>query len=322
MLYTSIWYLPQVSLKFPFLISSGLNQITVLIWWEPFGKKVKTEDCQVLFNISGCRVTTDRYLYEYAHAVLFHSRDINIFDLPVGKRPTFQRWIWMNFESPTNSFGLEELGGMFNWTMSYKMGSDIFIPYGYLYPKKQETVKIILPRKRKLVAWVISNWSEEHARTKYYYELSHYIDIDIYGRYGMQLKHNDIIKTVSEYKFYLTFENSQHPDYITEKLWRNAFKSSAVPIVLGPSRSNYEMFIPPDSFIHVDDFSSPKSLAKYLRFLDKNVHIYRRYFFWKRRFDVHVASFWNEHFCTVCQAVRAAGDQRKTIPYLDMWFNS
>ncbi|XP_009865431.1 PREDICTED: alpha-(1,3)-fucosyltransferase 4-like, partial [Apaloderma vittatum] len=146
--------------------------------------------------------------------------------------------------------------------------------------------------------------------------------IDVYGARGLALAQGGLVETVSAYKFYLAFENSQHTDYITEKLWRNAFAASAVPVVLGPGRANYERFVPADSFIHVDDFPSPRLLATYLKFLDKNKRSYRRYFAWRKKYEVHVASFWDEHFCKVCEAVRAAGNQIKTVGNLASWFES
>ncbi|KAG8453023.1 hypothetical protein GDO86_004728 [Hymenochirus boettgeri] len=301
--------------------NSQPKQVTLLIWYEPFGRKRRLGDCHILFNINGCNLTTNRSLHQEADAILFHHRDINDFtDLPMRKRQSSQRWIWMNFESPSHSSWLTSLGGIFNWTMSYKVDSDIFMPYGYLFSKKSDG--IVLPHKRKLLAWVISNWNEDHERVQYYNELRKHVQIDVYGRYGLELKDDNIIKTVSEYKFYLAFENSLHTDYITEKLWRNAFQSSAVPIVMGPSRYNYEMFIPRNSFIHVDDFSSPKKLAMYLKYLDKNTHMYRRYFTWKKHYDVHVTSFWDEHFCTACGTLKAAGNQHRTVTDLANWFES
>ncbi|XP_062983810.1 alpha-(1,3)-fucosyltransferase 4 [Elgaria multicarinata webbii] len=304
--------------------AAGEPLVTVLLWWEPFGLSRRLGDCLRLFNVSGCRLTTDRGRLQEAHAVLFHHRDL-ISQGP-GQiprlRPPAQRWVWMNFESPSHTHGLRDLTGLFNWTMSYRVDSDVFVPYGYLRPSLGLERHLTLPRKTKLVAWVISNWNEEHARVRYYRQLRDYLPIDVYGAQGLELKNDNVIKTVSEYKFYLAFENSQHPDYITEKLWRNALKAWAVPVVLGPSRSNYELFVPSDSFIHIDDFSSPKQLALYLKFLDKNKSSYRRYFAWRKRYDVQVTSFWDEHCCRVCDVVKTAGKQFKTIQNLANWFES
>uniref|UniRef100_A0A8D2KXT8 Fucosyltransferase n=1 Tax=Varanus komodoensis TaxID=61221 RepID=A0A8D2KXT8_VARKO len=296
--------------------------VTVLLWWEPFGRSRRLGDCLRRFGVRACRLTTDRARQQEAHAVLFHHRDLvlqGLGQLP-RLRPPAQRWVWMNFESPSHSPGLRHLAGLFNWTMTYRADSDVFVPYGYLRPSRAPGQPLALPRKTKLVAWVISNWNEEHARVRYYRQLQEHLPIDLYGSRGLGLKDDSVVKTISEYKFYLSFENSQHQDYITEKLWRNAFKAWAVPIVLGPPRSNYELFVPADSFIHVDDFSSPSQLATYLKFLDKNKRQYLRYFSWRKRYSVQETSFWNEHCCRVCDAVRTAGKQRKTIQNLANWF--
>uniref|UniRef100_A0A8D0GB03 Fucosyltransferase n=1 Tax=Sphenodon punctatus TaxID=8508 RepID=A0A8D0GB03_SPHPU len=297
--------------------------VTVLLWWEPFGRSRRLADCQLRYNITGCRLSANRSRYLEAQAVLFHHRDLILHgpsQLPHA-RPPAQRWVWMNFESPSHSPGLRDLADIFNWTMSYRVDSDIFMPYGYLSAIGAPS-RLGVPRKTKLVAWVISNWNEEHARVRYYQRLKRYLPIDVYGAQGLELKEGDVVRTVSEYKFYLAFENSQHSDYITEKLWRNAFKSSAVPVVLGPERSNYEFFIPPDSFIHVDDFTSPRQLAVYLKYLDKNKTKYKRYFTWRKKYDINLPSFWDEHYCRVCEVVRTAGEQHKTIHNLASWFES
>ncbi|XP_069746908.1 4-galactosyl-N-acetylglucosaminide 3-alpha-L-fucosyltransferase 9-like [Narcine bancroftii] len=300
---------------------SSAPRVTVLIWWPPFGREPKFANCEALSNINGCHLTTDRRLYPVSQAVIIHHRDLerNLHALPSGRRLLSQRWVWMNFESPTHSSRLEGLDGIFNWTMTYRRGSDLFIPYGYLYPREKSR-RVVVPKKTKLVAWVLSNWNDEHARVKYYNQLKKYVDIDVYGRSGLDLKNDNVVQTVSPYKFYLAFENSQHVDYITEKLWRNAFLSGAVPVVLGPSRANYELFIPADSFIHVEDFSTPRKLAKYLMYLDENRARYEQYFQWKRHYNVHLTKFWGEQYCKVCEAVQRAGKQHKVISNLDAWF--
>ncbi|XP_063160806.1 alpha-(1,3)-fucosyltransferase 4 [Candoia aspera] len=298
--------------------------VTVLLWWEPFGHSWVSGDCWRLFNISACSLSTNRSRQQDAHAVLFHHRDLirhGTHQLP-RLRPPGQRWVWMNFESPSHTTGLRELAGLFNWTMTYRVDSDVFVPYGYLKLRPQPLAQPTLPRKTKLVAWVISNWNEDHDRVRYYHQLKNYLPVDIYGAHGLALKDGNMVKTVSEYKFYLAFENSQHQDYITEKLWRNAFESWAVPIVLGPPRANYERFVPSDSFIHVSDFSGPMELAVYLKFLDKNKNMYRKYFAWRKQYEVRVTSFWVEHSCKVCNAVRVVGKQSKTIQNLANWFES
>lgn len=84
------------------------------------------------------------------------------------------------------------------------------------------------------------------------------------------------------HKFYLAFENSQHcRDYITEKFWINSLRHGAVPVVFGPLKEDLLKVAPPNSFIFVEDFKSPKKLTEYLLFLDKHEEEYVKYFQWR-----------------------------------------
>ncbi|CAK7315385.1 Alpha-(1,3)-fucosyltransferase 4 [Vulpes lagopus] len=312
--------------------------VGVLLWWEPFAGRAggarRPPDCWLRFRIRGCRLLADRAAYGEAQAVLFHHRDLarGAPDWPPpwrgDPRPPGQRWVWMNFESPSHSPGLRDLAGnLFNWTLSYRADSDVFVPYGRLYPRARPSDQPPGPapplaRKRGLVAWVVSNWDERQARVRYYRQLSRHLAVDVFGRAGpgRPVPASGLLHTVARYKFYLAFENSQHRDYITEKLWRNALLAGAVPVVLGPDRANYERFLPRGAFIHVDDFPSAAALAAHLLFLDRNPAVYRRYFHWRRSYAVHITSFWDEPWCRACQAVQAAGDRPKSVRDLARWF--
>lgn len=84
----------------------------------------------------------------------------------------------------------------------------------------------------------------------------------------------------TDYKFYLAFENSNCVDYITEKLFENALQYHVLPIVMGARREDYERYAPKNSYIHVEEFASPKELAKYLHKLDQDDELYNSYFEW------------------------------------------
>ena len=61
-----------------------------------------------------------------------------------------------------------------------------------------------------------------------------------------------------DYKFYLSLENSLCQEYITEKFF-NAMESGMIPVVNGGlSKEDYQSMVPPHSYIHVDDFNTPK----------------------------------------------------------------
>lgn len=302
------------------------TRVTLLIWWRPFGNRDPLPNCAVRYGILDCTVTTKRSAYPRADAVIIHHRELmlNWNALPRAPRPPSQKWIWMNFESPSHSGSLIGLDGVFNLTMSYRRGSDVFLPYGYLQPRRgdEDTPQMSVQHRRGMVAWIVSNWNEQHERVRFYRTLRRYVRVDVFGRAARDLISDSVVRTVSRYKFYLAFENSLHTDYITEKLWRNALLSGAVPVVLGPSRENYELFLPADAFIHVKDFSGPRALAAYLKHLDRNYSLYRRYLNWMSHYSVHVTSFWEEHYCMACRAVQASRHQHKTVSDIALWFKS
>ncbi|XP_070762121.1 alpha-(1,3)-fucosyltransferase 4-like [Enoplosus armatus] len=322
------------------LVSDESSAVTLLIWTHPFGRYRKLPDCFGLYHIGGCTLTDDGRAYPEADAVVIHHRDVatGTADLPTEPRPRAQKWIWMNYESPAHTPRLWRFEGVFNLTMTYRTDSDIFLPYGYLVPREHKT-KVLQSRvehqlrapshshllRPRLLAWVISNWSESHARVALYYQLRRFIQVDVYGRAGRPLQEDSgggsVVRLVRRYQFYLALENSQHTDYITEKLW-NAVRAGAVPVVLGPSRQNYERFLPPEAFIHVDDFPTVRGLARYLLMLRRNPARLRRHLDWRGSYSVHQPSFWAEHYCTACRAVRRTRGGTDVVKDLTRWFHS
>ena len=52
---------------------------------------------------------------------------------------------------------------------------------------------------------------------------------------------------------------------------------------MGARPEDYAIAAPTKSYIHVDDFDSPKELADYLHKLDQDDQLYNEYFKWKVR---------------------------------------
>ncbi|XP_009870286.1 PREDICTED: alpha-(1,3)-fucosyltransferase 6-like [Apaloderma vittatum] len=297
------------------------HKLTILLWTWPFGQHFNFKNCSELYGSPDCHFTVNRSWLPKADAVIVHHRDVcwdtkRLVQLP---RVPSQRWIWFNLESPTHSPNLRDMNNFFNLTMSYRKDSDIFTPYGELQLLDQPQ-PFSIPTKTKLVAWVVSNWQQSSQRVKYYLELQKYIPVDIYGKYHLPLAWDKLLPTISQYSFYLAFENSQHKDYITEKVWKNALSSGTVPVMLGPPRKNYERFLPPDSFIHVDDFSSPKDLAQYLWELSKDTERDQRYFQWRRWLKPVISTDWAACVCRACHFLQTTEAQYRVVPDLSEWF--
>ena len=88
------------------------------------------------------------------------------------------------------------------------------------------------------------------------------------------------------------------------------FSNDVVPVVMGGRKEDYEAVAPPHSFIHVDDFTSPKALADYLLKLDENEDLYNAYFNWKNTGSFINTKFW----CRMCAMMH---DVNKPVTWFD-----
>ncbi|KAK8784729.1 hypothetical protein V5799_008907 [Amblyomma americanum] len=82
---------------------------------------------------------------------------------------------------------------------------------------------------------------------------------------------------------------------------RQIFRHNVVPVVMGASREEYRAAAPHHSYIHVEDFRSPKELAEYLLLLSRNRTLYNEYFRWKGTGEFVNTYFW----CRLCALLHA-----------------
>lgn len=126
--------------------------------------------------------------------------------------------------------------------------------------------------KSKIAFWTVSHCKTDNHREVFVQKLQQYLAVDVFGECSgvdcpRKLKESCFASQGPHYWFYLSFENSNCPDYVTEKLWR-ILDSAIVPIVMGGG--NYSRIAPPHSVIDVNDYSSVEELAKYLVHLTEN----------------------------------------------------
>lgn len=248
-----------------------------------------------------CYITYNKSELPDSDGVLFHTRDLpvtkELYALSL-KRPQRQRWVIFGMENPKNVPNhVQNLNGLFNWTMMYTRNADIYTTYGlYRNITPDEIPKNYInyaKGKSKLVAIAFSNCGKP--RDEIVSKLTQLIPVTIFGRcnrhFPMRSKGVEecpkgtpqCARTLRKFKFYLSFENALCKDYITEKYWETPFWYDMVPIVYG---SNYDaMNSIPGSYINVFDFPSIEALAKYIQFLDKNDTAYNEYFRWKTKYQ-------------------------------------
>ena len=189
-------------------------------------EKFIAEECLV----DSCMLTIDWKEAKTADAILLGQTGI---PNDIQKQPG-QIWILYILESPLHVTIGENLKDKINWTATYRLDSTIVTPYEKFvpFPNASSVMSLPVPRnyaegKTKMVAWFVTNCYANNQRGELVEELQQYINVDIYGGCGMHQcpryereRCNQILN--ADYKFYLSFENSNCVDYITEKFYWNA----------------------------------------------------------------------------------------------------
>ena len=86
----------------------------------------------------------------------------------------------------------------------------------------------------------------------------------------------------TEYKYYLSFENSLCSDYVTEKVFKY-LPLNTVLIVRGGA--DYKRLLPDDLFINTADFNSFAELTEYLKLVGSNETLYTGYLKRKDKYE-------------------------------------
>ncbi|XP_043266211.1 glycoprotein 3-alpha-L-fucosyltransferase A [Colletes gigas] len=237
----------------------------------------------------------------------------------VRRRSPKQVWMLYFLECPYHTQSVQN--AFINWTATYRRDSDIVAPYErwqYYDPSVTQISQSFnyAANKTKKVAWFVSNCHPRNQRMHYAKVLSKYIQVDIYGTCGSlrcpRSQSQACFDMLDEdYKFYLAFENSNCKDYITEKFFVNGLGHNVLPIVMGAHPTDYARSAPYRSYIHVDEFESPKELAEYLHRLDRDDELYNSYFRWKGTGEFINTYFW----CRVCAMLH---DDRRPKFYKDV----
>lgn len=318
---------------------------TILLWNSCFDVK----DCsfglgrQPFFDhncfFDNCDLINDRKKLpiDQYDAIVFHGPGIKNDFPPL--RSDSQRYVYLSQESPQNYLVQENLNGLFNWTMTYRLDSDIEAVYFNVLSKSgniiapAENPQWITPdlkndnlesffhfyeTKSKPIAWFVSNCKSRNQRERYVRNLGRYINVDIYGACGThkcprnkKMECFNMLK--NDYYFYLSFENSNCKDYVTEKI-TNAMNNDVIPIVFGGA--NYTNFLPPHSYIDASKMP-PEQLAALVKTIKNNQTLYSEYFWWKKYYEFKNVL---PSFCKLCQLLNN-NTLAKNVYNLHDWWN-
>eukprot|EP00998_Keelungia_sp_KM082_P011632 NODE_790_length_1643_cov_75.937995_g780_i0.p1 GENE.NODE_790_length_1643_cov_75.937995_g780_i0~~NODE_790_length_1643_cov_75.937995_g780_i0.p1 ORF type:complete len:485 (-),score=55.24 NODE_790_length_1643_cov_75.937995_g780_i0:189-1568(-) len=197
----------------------------------------------------------------------------------------------------------------FNVSMGYTRSSHINMAFGPSWDRLFDVPPLPARERTKAapVAWVAHNCEAPNHRHRLVEALMKHVKVDSFGdclhtaewpdfmQYERKARRREHItayesgvprligptmeKFIGRYKFYLSLENQNCDDYLSEKFWR-AMYAGTLPIVAGPP--NLKDFLPaPNAFINADDYDSVEKLAEYITYLDGNDTAYDEIMSWR-----------------------------------------
>ena len=224
-------------------LTTPANVTCIILYWNAFYKRADYWAGYGRKPFVGCPqdncvTTSNRSLLTEADAVIFHMRNKV---LPLPPRRPHQRFVFFLMESPRTNATVSAIRdprfrGVFNLTMTYRRDSDVLKGYMSVSEGAEPTPLPDLRSRSKAVAWIVSHCKTDSGRELYAAQLQRFIDVDVYGRCGplnctTNVAHECYRMVANDYHFYLSFENSQCRDYVTEET------SSAAAVRLGPRRT-------------------------------------------------------------------------------------
>ena len=130
-------------------------------------------------------------------------------------------------------------------------------------------------KKDKFCIMINSNPAAKE-RIAFFKKLSEYKHVDSGGKTlnNMGYRVVDKIKTTSNYKFSIAFENSKSSGYCTEKIV-DAFASNTIPIYYGDPEV-FKIFNK-NAFINIEDINHIEEVIELIKKIDNNDKLYNKY---------------------------------------------
>lgn len=272
---------------------------------------------------NNCKFIVDKSTIVNSSAVVFYPSFPNMGSTPPA-RPTGQIWIFYSLEPPMNFYFPDYKSpawrNTMNWSMTYRLDSDVVAPYGTILPRKTPAVRDydkIWLRKKKFAVMVSSHCNPVSRRDEYVAQLRQRgVDIDVLGNCGTRVNFttdtSEFVRMLNEYKFVFAFENSICPDYITEKVFQ---RYNYDVIIVGRGGGNYSKLLHGIPIISTANFANMTQLAKHLLDIGDNKD---RYIGLLKRKDKY-ESFNEETFgypyamCELCRKLNFKQENRHII---------
>ncbi|EYB94641.1 hypothetical protein Y032_0169g228 [Ancylostoma ceylanicum] len=247
-----------------------------------------------------CRISENPADVDRADAFLFHNADYSPTAVPKPRKFSKPHVLW-SLESPTNDHFRPE-PHVINWTMTFRRDADIWYPYGHFRRLKTKgTVDFDaiweVKHRNKTATWLASNCQTSNLRTTL---------IDAMQKAGLEVPVSfrwAINSNYAPYKFYISIENSNCLDYVTEKFYESLISRMTVPIVL--RRQTYlDVGAPPSSFIAIDDFATISDMVKFVNEAAADKEKYLQFHSWRLTHEVLPEHHDDTGFCELCRRLQ------------------
>ncbi|XP_067949482.1 alpha-(1,3)-fucosyltransferase C-like [Watersipora subatra] len=248
----------------------------------------------------------------HADLALFKYQALLHYKIPPKKQPhQLAAFVASEPQTSLNPIDLSRWDGFFNYSITFlREDESSFFMFRRklikLHPKRTIYFTSKLNKQPVRALWLVSHCTAAKkkdriysAREEYVTELSKHISIDVFTSADQQMCFrrfkgllniypNTEDPEIADYMFYLSFENNLCKDYITEKLWKVlALNGTTIPVVLGGlSIKDYEAVAPPNSFVHVRNFTSPKELAEHLTRVSQDDNAFHYYHQWRNEYSI------------------------------------
>ena len=307
------------------------NTMAIMLMWTsyygntPWVTKSYPVDCHGY----KCLVTSDKSYFSSADALVFHGRASNIKgslkQALTLVRPSRQRWVLYNLESPVNTPNLGFLNGHINWTINHMTNSDIALQLVIpgTFRDGFDPGKDYMKNKPGTAVILVSNCVS--VRMEWVRQIQKYIDVKVFGNCGKKKtrcgSQQKCMAEVRKYKFYLSFENSFCKDYVTEKLYENAFQNEIVPVILASVNASDVTFLPPGSFINALDFPTVKELTDHMTTVGNSPDLYNEYFKWHSNYTLNLEYHTPPLLCRLCKKMHLDTSSVTTYPDIGSWYS-
>ncbi|XP_037301482.1 4-galactosyl-N-acetylglucosaminide 3-alpha-L-fucosyltransferase 9-like [Manduca sexta] len=224
--------------------------------------------------------------------------------------------------------------------MTYRSDSDVPIPYGRtvalpkpIFPKPKrmsyENIASLVPywnqKRRDVLVTILMSHCRTH-RINYVRYLRRLINIDFYGKCSYTFRYrtrcpghfNTDCDVTANYLFYLVLENTSCRQYMTEKLFYNAYLKGAIPIIRNPSLEDCQKLLPPNSFLHADQFNSPVEMVNMIKAMGADDELLLSFHAWRNHFNVtNEHGFFNSKSSQMCRLCQALNYNDKSVRWYD-----